>query len=356
MNIALLTIWHIGNYGAELQTYCTIETLKKMGHRVRAIRYDLKEVDNSTTPAIKQFIYDLFAFLMPASIKSYLFWRNYIPSTIHYHDIQELYNNPPIADAYIVGSDQVWNPDITRESAPIYFLNFGGKEIRRISYASSFGNSEWKGSKEVTDIAKKQLNSFFAISTRESTGVEILKKEFGLTAKCVLDPTLLLDNYKQITGNIKGKNTLLYYPLSNNSEVFSFCEELSKELRLKFKLANRRQYIYKTMLWNKPSVKQWLRNIGEAKFVITPSFHGLTTSLKLHRNFAILITEPLIIKRSSRIKDLLNVLNLSNRLFTSIDDLRNSRIWEQNIDYVAVDKILDSLREESLVFLKDSLK
>ena len=43
MNIALLTIWHIGNYGAELQTYCTVKALEQLGHKVKVIRYDLKD-------------------------------------------------------------------------------------------------------------------------------------------------------------------------------------------------------------------------------------------------------------------------------------------------------------------------
>lgn len=32
MKIALLTIWHEKNYGAELQAYATIKAIKHLGH------------------------------------------------------------------------------------------------------------------------------------------------------------------------------------------------------------------------------------------------------------------------------------------------------------------------------------
>ena len=43
MKIALLTIWHDGNYGAELQTYATIKILKELGHDVEIIDIRLSD-------------------------------------------------------------------------------------------------------------------------------------------------------------------------------------------------------------------------------------------------------------------------------------------------------------------------
>ena len=34
-----MTIWHCGNYGAEMQTYATVKALRKLGHDVEVIDY-----------------------------------------------------------------------------------------------------------------------------------------------------------------------------------------------------------------------------------------------------------------------------------------------------------------------------
>lgn len=355
MNIALLTIWHIGNYGAELQTYCTVKALEQLGHKVKVIRYDLKDNPFKTDYTLKQRIYGYISSLMPAHIKAYYFWKKHIPSTRKYNSCSDLVNLPPDADAYVVGSDQVWNTTITHNSAHLYFLCFGKEEVRRISYASSFGASKWLGDNEITNLASTQLKKFHAISCREQSGVKILKNIFGVDAECVLDPTLLVDSFSELTGNLVDNNTLVYYPLSPNPEVEKFCIQLSNEIGLEYKLANKRTFLRKSLIWNKPSVPEWLKCIGEAKFVITPSFHGLTTSIKQHRNFAVIITESLIMQRSARIIDLLELLGLSNRLFTSVEELYESKIWETPIDYSIIDNKLSKLREKSLLYLKNSL-
>lgn len=354
MNISLLTIWHIGNYGAELQTYCTVQVLKKMGCNVKVIRYDLRDLQNNKK-SVKTILFRTISLFAPASIKAQFFWLSHIPCTRHYRDIKTLYTKPPKADIYIVGSDQVWNPEITKESALLYFLDFVRSGQKKISYASSFGTEKWKASIELTSVAKKNLQTFSNVSCREKSGVSILNDVFGIQAQCVLDPTLLVDNYREIIGNLKTKPVLLYYPLSQNPDVETFCKKLAVEIGLSYKLANKRIILGKYFVWNKPSVVQWLRNIGQASFIITPSFHGLTTSINLHRNFAILVTEPIILKRSARIKDLLEELSLSDRFFTSIEDLYSSRIWEKEIDYNLIDSKLKILRRESLDFLKNSL-
>lgn len=355
MIISLLTIWHIGNYGAELQTYCTVKILERLGHKVRVIRYDLSEENSNTTLKLKTFVFNVVTGLMPASLKSHIFWWKHIPSTRKYKSVSDLYSNVPKADAYLVGSDQVWNIDITKESAPLYFLDFVKTDAKRISYASSFGSDEWHGDENITVLAKNALKSFTAISCREKSGVRLLNDIFQIKGKCVIDPTLLVEDFKELTGIITQRETLLYYPLSPNEEVELFCKDLSKELGLIFKQANKKTIIGHNMLWDKPSVPQWLRSIGEARFVITPSFHGLTTSIQLHRNFAVLMTEPIIIERSARVRDLLTELGLSNRIFFSIDDFRQSKIWESEIDYCKIDAKLAELRNKSLQYLIASL-
>lgn len=56
-----------------------------------------------------------------------------------YYGLQELRSYPPKADIYICGSDQVWNNPLALTNTPAWFLAFGKKQTRRVSYAASIG-------------------------------------------------------------------------------------------------------------------------------------------------------------------------------------------------------------------------
>lgn len=43
MKVALLTIWHEKNYGAELQAYATVKLLKQLGQQVEMIDIRLSD-------------------------------------------------------------------------------------------------------------------------------------------------------------------------------------------------------------------------------------------------------------------------------------------------------------------------
>ena len=97
-------------------------------------------------------------------------------STKQYRKYSELFNNPPIYDAYCVGSDQVWNPRCYTNLNP-YFLKFVPNISIKFSYASSFGV------KDIPDSARKQyiecLQNLSYIGVREETGVDLVQKLTG---------------------------------------------------------------------------------------------------------------------------------------------------------------------------------
>lgn len=353
MKVSLITIWHVGNYGAELQTYCTVQILKSLGHDVKVVDLRIEEV-NKKLPSnfVKKVVTIILDKVNLTTFKNILFWKLYIPSTKKYKSLKHIKNDPPSADLYMVGSDQVWNTTITKQLAEFYFLNFGKTDVIRASYASSFGEEKWNGSEELTAIAEKQLKTFKKISCREESGVVILKKTFHVDAVNVLDPTLLLLDYKKLIGSPRQRKSLAYYPLTRNDATFSFCVNLASKLGLRVELANKTQFVTWRYLWNRNSIKQWLETICCSELVVTPSFHGITTSIVLRKNFIVIITEPEILKRSTRITDLLTKLGLMDHFFTDYDTVWKSKIWEKSIDYKAVEMKLSSLRDESLAYLK----
>lgn len=351
MKIALMTIWHVKNYGAELQTYATVKTLKEMGHDVRVIDYRLFQSPKRKS-LIGRFL-DFAHSISPQNIKFTRFWRKHIPSTKNYLSYNELINDVPDADLYLVGSDQVWNPEITNEKTLAYFLEFVPKEKAKASYASSFGKDKWEAEEALTQKVNTLLHSYKAVACREKQGVDILKEQFSINATHVLDPTLLHTGYEELTGKIKVRNTLVYYQLASTPALYSFAESKAKELGLTFIDVNKNTKLTSTFMWNRRSVEQWVKAIAESSFVITHSFHGVAMCLVHHRPFVAIYESG---NKISRLASLLKIAGLENRLFTSIEEAETSGIWQEEINWNNVDSLLKVQRDISFEFLHNLTK
>lgn len=354
MRIALLTIWHVGNYGAELQAYATCRILEQLGHEITIIDFRENEHPNET---LKNKLARYISSCTLTHYKFSAFWNKYLPKkTRHYHCYEDLVADPPHADLYLVGSDQVWNYKITADKAKAFFLAFGPDKVKRSSYASSFGMNEWNASPQLTTTAKYMLSKFVAVSCRESSGIKILKDVFNVDGVEVLDPTLLFSEYFGINShNSKQDGTLAYYPLSLNNELTSFSKDLASELGLRPNNINKKLLITNTIAWNRPSIKQWVNSIARASFVVTPSFHGLAFSLIFRKQF-IIVNNNINQERKVRMTDLLQTLSLEDRYFDSIEEAKQSKIWERTIDYDAVSSQLQKMQSSSISYLNKMLQ
>lgn len=346
MKVSVITYHDEDNYGATLQAYATYRAIKELGHTPEII--DLRMMHKDSLPlkilfALKRHRFDSFR-------------KRYMPNkTRVYSSVEELRNVPPCADVYLVGSDQTWNPTISKEYALAYFLDFGKPETKRISYASSFGHTVW----EDTDFAKKNtvkvlLSRFSKILVRESNAVEMVKNEFGLSSEQVLDPVLLSPDYQELTGPIEEKERLVVYKIKPDDEFYANAVLIGNELSLKvYSLGSLRQP--KGIHTHYPErIEKWISNIGSAKYVFTDSFHGTVLSLLYHRQFVVYVGDP---KKMSRISSLLKLVGLENRICSSKDDQRKIiTLLQEPIEYSLVDGILEKERKKSLNLLKEAIE
>lgn len=346
-----MTIWHVKNYGAELQTYATVKTLQEMGHDVCVIDYRLFQPSKRTSYVGR--ILDFAHSISPENIKFERFWKKYIPSTRNYLSYDELKNDVPEADLYLVGSDQVWNPDITEDKALAYFLEFVPKDKTKASYASSIGKDKWEASEALTQRVKDLLHSYKAVACREKQGVKILNEQLSTPAIQVLDPTLLHKNYEELIGKKKTKKTLAYYQLTESPTLARFAQRMADRMKLKYINVNKKTMLTPTFLWNRRSIEQWIGAIAEASLVITHSFHGLAMCLVHHRPFVVVYETG---GRMSRISSLLDIVDLKDRLFTSIAEAEASDIWNKEINWNKVDSLLHVEKEVSLNYLHNITK
>jgi len=263
----------------------------------------------------------------------------------------ELRKNPPQADTYVIGSDQVWNPRITQCYQDIYAGHFVPVGSKKISYASSFGQERF--SPEEMGKMSEYFHDFSSISVREKSGIDLISCLTDTKAVHVLDPTFLIEDYSKYFNLGKAKNELCLFVLDNSgSDCFEYAKKIADVLKLSPKVLNKRKPIAHFRNIAFPTIPQFLKEIYQSQFVITNSFHGLAFSIIFKKNFLFVGTNKSNITRPL---SLLESLNIEDRLFYSYKEAFESNLYLEDIDYNKVELKLNSLRSFSTDYLINSI-
>lgn len=346
MKVSILTYHWEDNYGATLQAYATYKAIQELGHTPEFI--DLRLPYH---PSLKSRI---VFFLKRYRFNSFRnkYFKNLTPIT--YWSVEELRNNPPVSDCYLVGSDQTWNPQIGKSLLPAFFLTFGNDSIRRVSYATSIGLNDWEESNFITnDEIRNALAKFKKILLREDSAIRIAKNVFDADASQVIDPVLLFPRYPELTGDLKLSSEIIAYKLINDEGFYEMAHDVAKELNSPIRSIGSVRTLKGYNASYPETPERWIKRIAEASLVLTDSFHGTVFSLLYHKPFVIYIGDP---NRITRIVSLLSQLGLSDRILTrenSINDFM--KIVSNPIDWENVDRILADLRKDSFDKLRKAL-
>lgn len=369
MKAGIITFNSAHNYGAVLQVYAMQEYLKSLGIDVEVINYRIKEIDN---------VYKLYNVrrkdhkLIRGIKKTYKFikvniserWRikrrenfeyfinNVLNTTKAYYTLAEIQKDFLQYDILIAGSDQIWNVELTKGFKPAYFLEFGNKDARRISYAASLGNDELP--EKYIVFYKRYLENFDFISVREESMKELLKDVTDKPITRVIDPTLLLDkdkydNIKKDT-KFKGKDYIYVHFIGKDEKTYEMADKMSRMLKLPI-VHNREKGLFEHELSGEFNERpeQFISVIENAKYIVTNSFHTTVFALIYEKDF---ITIPHI-KRPARMQNLLEIAGLSNHL---IEDVRiMPKLETLKIDYKDVKKRLLEERKGSIEFLNNAI-
>lgn len=378
MRIGILTQPLYCNYGGLVQCYALQETLKRLGHEPVVLQREWNR-KYTLTGAINYYTKHLIKKLLGRQSSWHYYVsqerRDYIaqktkkfidkninPRSRHCYTTEELKLEVERLklDAIIVGSDQVWRPYYS-PCQPNYFLDFltDNNNIKRISYAASFGGDNWDWSEELTNQCAKLLQKFDAVSVRESSGIELCKKYFHVDAVQVLDPTMLLEkeDYLSIIENHKtNRGNLFCYVLDRSEDKRNIISEISKRTGLKpfESMPELNDSVYN--LYGEidkavyPPVEDWLSAFNEAKMVVTDSFHGTVFSIIFNKPFWVIGNEG---RGMARFKSLLSMYGLENRLISknSIKDIN----LKDNINWEEVNKNRQILKLKSLEFINNIL-
>lgn len=309
MKVAILTLPLHTNYGGILQCYALQTVLKGMGHDVKLLaepRYKRSYYFWWALAICKRTIIRFFLrknisilyapFQLELKI-SQRYIKDFIGKYIHIY-VKRNWNFSLCRkfDAFIVGSDQVWRPIYALDIKKFFLAFLGTVKTKRISYAASFGIDTCEEySNEQLEECKELIKQFDAVSVREDSGVQICKKYFGIDAKQMLDPTLLLsvEDYRSLiskSDTCRSSGKLLIYILDNADEKTHIVEQLAKSTKMNAYCLDSPDEKESNLMQmkTKMSVEQWIRAFDDAEFVFTDSFHGCVFSIIFRKTFVVI--------------------------------------------------------------------
>lgn len=358
MKVDIITFHFVNNFGGALQAYAMQKALEKYCNAEAEI-IDYRNGFILLTDFVRLFpvtvkVSEIVSGIrtMPDRIKRIkkfkLFRKEHMQLTKSKYTQARLRLDPPGADAYICGSDQIWNPFLTFGIRGMYFLDFV-KVGKKISYAPSFGIAVLPAIYK--NKVKKYLLSFDNISIRERSGKKLIKKLTGRDAKQLIDPTFLIDvsDWEKVSSNTKKKAPyMLLYIMQSDPNMYEYAKSLKKRLGLRIVEISRYGY-------NPGFVDETLVNVGpsdflplfkNADYICTNSYHGFIFSLIFEKRFCLIPCK--------RFKA--RIYNLADMLSIKINETKAEEALDTEYDPQRVREMILMQRENALSWLCKQLR
>jgi hypothetical protein len=351
MKIGILTFHIARNYGAVLQCYCLTETLKRLQHEVKVIDYRPVYLVKAHSLFRKQWLKHplsllRFFILFPSALLRRRKFDHFLASL----PLQSLAFKSPDNDfdAFVFGSDQIWNKLICNGFDPVYFAGEAAFEGKlKIAYAASSGHVQLTDREQETFL--RYMQRFDALGVRETSLQDFLRRH-GIPATLTVDPVVLagrpvLDAIADKAPARRGRYVLCY-EVSPTRKVRSFARRIARELGCDVLPVARGEYASGRKC---VSPEVFIALFRDAAFVVSSSFHGMALSLMFGKSFYNISVND---QQDERVRSFLSVVGLEGRLIRQESQIR----LQEAIDYDCVWKQIEGLRASSLDFLKEALR
>lgn len=364
MKIYIVTTHFANNMGALLQCYALSKHLNLIKDvECQVLNYLPKDDDLSwkfwPKPECFKDIFKNLASMMPNKLicrirKNNLmrsFINNYLPVTTEKYRRCDILSAPPAADAYICGSDQIWNFRLFNDLT--YYLDFCNlPNTRRISYAASI--TEFWDDKQ-RNLVKPYLQKFDTLTIRDRNYVDPVSRLAGKKVHLVCDPVFLLDKDEWCSFANEEKCPKEPYILCYFISVPEIAIEAVKKLRMKtgYKVVhlnvNVRDRFHADINIRVADPRDFVGLIKNASYICTNSFHCTSFSIIFKKEFMFL--KGVKDERAETLKD---IFKLSNVIMdkSAIDDISNT---DFHVNYTAGKESGEKFILESKQILQDSL-
>lgn len=356
MKIGTLTFPGSPSHGASLQMYALYKVLQRLGVDAEVINYSpdgLIHNRNAEKDKHKSLIKLINLFFLKDPQKAFRQFEKQlnIYPPIPLKTTEELQKAGKRYECIVVGSDQVWNPVVTRNDMNFY-LDFCKDDARKASYAASFGTDD-VAEEDCEEIAKL-LSKITYLSVREERGREIVRDLTGREVPVMIDPTFLIDgNDWRKLGKRSG---------AKEKYVFFYCIKKSPSLgRIAKEFAEKHGYRFVYISGGVHGVMdkfnphrnpvfgvgpaEFIDLIDHAECVFTNSFHGTALSIILNKKFYVEYSSD----TNSRLTNIIKTFQLEQCALNG--DAFIERLPE--IDYQKVNGIVSEKKKEAISFLKE---
>lgn len=360
MKIGILTFHCAINYGAVMQAYALQKYLESIGHEVYVIDYrpeyltkpyslaGHEEKPEGIKAQVRWFVRKFI--LLPVRLRRKILFSRFIrrnfnliaPDALEHIEI----------DAFICGSDQIWNPNITNGFDPLFIgtheLFFGHKVI---SYAASAGCNKNIEEYKNNGIFFSALKSFSSVSVREESLFQYCQKN-NIQSTVVADPTILagITLFRKISLPAGERRPfLLLFQVNRNDIIAEYAYRLAKEKNLELvEIAPCFESFFNRNMRQTVSPERFLGYFQEASYVITSSYHGTLFSILFHKNF---MTVKVSESTDRRAQDILSKFGLMDRMVNPGDP-----IIDKDIDYGRTEMLMAEFRSTSCQFISQALE
>lgn len=352
-DVGLVGIPTFPNFGGALTYYALYHALCDMGYSTTIIS---RPRSSGKPPIMPEKVYEVNPY--PANALK-----------LDFKDKDAMFAMNDVCDAFVVGSDQLFNADLYYSFGEIITLDWVTDRHRKVAYAASFGHNFFWGPENQRAKMAHYMQKFDAFSTREEDGVTLAKQSFGVDAEWVLDPVFLCDrsHYEKIAENTARKNTAPHIfgyvldPDKKKNDILAYCKE---QLNLDVDL-------YSEMLFNpteaqiqkaasefnlplrQAKIDERLYSLIHSDFIVADSFHGICFAIIFEIPFVAILNKN---RGASRFYTLLSKLNLTDRLVSSLDELKEkSYLLTQPFDFTESKNLLSAEKERCLAWLKNAI-
>lgn len=369
------------NYGSKLQALATVSFLDALGLEYEIIRY--KKDWKFYIKALPRFFNIIFLNDRYEQIQKKLGCKRHpeilenvelrnqtmasfdTQFTQHLSERFECYEQlkSRCADQYdrvLTCSDQLWSPSAL--GSGFYNLMFAPEEMRKVSWASSFGVSQipWYQISRTRNYLKR----IQYISMRENRGAEIVKELIGRDVPVLMDPVFVFDKEQWDTmipcGEAEWEPYIFCYFLGANPEHRKAARELAQKTGKKIvTLRHLDRYVADDEQFGDYAPYdvdpvRFLNILRNADCVCTDSFHGMAFSVLCEKQFLVFnrYCDASSHSKNSRIESVCRNLQLENRRYFGDRDILTA--MDARIDYPNVRALVQQYREKTRTYLQEA--
>lgn len=348
-----VTYDHTINYGSCLQAFALQKSIEKIRvGKNEVCQYELIPLWTCKDYPKKKIKNILGLMLLKFYHRSFVQFERKYMRYANYNSIESLESANDNADAFVCGSDVIWNP-YHNKGVSAYYLDFAQKYA--FSYAASFGASNIDYA--TVEKVRPYLIKLNRISVREKSSLKLVQDITEKEAEVVVDPTLLLtdDDWSVIAPKRESDPYMFVYTTHVNTNITRIIDKVKEKTDLKVIIAewdSSPRVLVKKGVFNVVPPERWLQLLRNAEYVVTNSFHATAFSVLFHKRFFTVVNGDKSKGINVRMNDFLNSIGLEDRIFSDIPD----QLDLSEIDYTFVDKRIDEMRKYSLEFLQENLE